>query len=43
MIYHTRAILTRGMYTLYPLFEDNLCTVTFGLLYGYWLVFKSGF
>jgi hypothetical protein len=33
-IYRTRAIITRGLYTYYPLFEVNLCTVTFGLMYG---------
>ena len=32
--YRTRAILTRGLYTFYPLFEVHLCTVTFGLMYG---------
>ena len=31
-IYRTRAIITRGFYTFYSLFEDHLCTVTFGLL-----------
>ena len=29
--YRTRAILTRGLHTFYPLFEVHLCTVTFGL------------
>ena len=29
--YRTRAIITRGLYTFYPLFEVHLCTVTFGL------------
>ena len=33
-IYRTRAIITRGLYTFYPLFEVHLCTVTFGLMYG---------
>ena len=28
-----RAIITRGLYTFYPLFEVHLCTVTFGLMY----------
>jgi hypothetical protein len=28
--YRTRAIITRGLYTFYPLFEVHLCTVTFG-------------
>ena len=32
--YRTRAIITRGLYTFYPLFEAHLCTVTFGLKYG---------
>ena len=32
--YRTRAIITRGLYTFYPLFEVHLCTVTFGLKYG---------
>ena len=32
--YRTRAIITQGLYTFYPLFEVNLCTVTFGLKYG---------
>ena len=32
--YHTRAIITRGLYTFYPFFEVHLCTVTFGLMYG---------
>ena len=26
--YRTRAIITRGLYTFYPLFEVHLCTVT---------------
>ena len=33
-MYRTRAIITRGLYTFYPLFEVHLCTVTFGLMYG---------
>ena len=33
-IYRTRAIITRGLYTFYPLFEVHLCTLTFGLMYG---------
>ena len=32
--YRTRAIISRGLYTFYPLFEVHLCTVTFGLMYG---------
>ena len=32
--YRTRAIVTRGLYNFYPLFEVHLCTVTFGLMYG---------
>ena len=32
--YRTRAIITRGLYTFYPLFKVDLCTVTFGLMYG---------
>ena len=32
--YRTRAIITRSLYTFYPLFEVHLCTVTFGLMYG---------
>jgi hypothetical protein len=34
--YRTRAILTRALYTFYPLFEVRLCTVTFDLMYGYY-------
>ena len=34
LIYRTRAIITRGLYTFYPLFEVHLFTVTFGLMYG---------
>ena len=30
----TRSIITRGLYTFYPLFEVNVCTVTFGHMYG---------
>ena len=33
-IYRTRAIITRGLYSFYPLFEVHLCTVTFDLMYG---------
>ena len=33
-MYRTRAIISRGLYTFYPLFEVHLCTVTFGLMYG---------
>ena len=29
----TRAIITRCLYTFYPLFEVHLFTVTFGLMY----------
>ena len=36
MTYHPRAIITRGLYTFYPFFEAHLCTVTFGLMYGYY-------
>ena len=32
--YCTRAIITRSLYTFYPLFEAPLCMVTFGLTYG---------
>ena len=32
-IYRTRAIITHGLYTFYPL-EVHLFTVTFGLMYG---------
>ena len=32
--YRTHAIITRGLYTFYPLFEVHLCTVTFWLMYG---------
>ena len=32
--YRTRAIITRGLYTFYPLFEVHLRTVTFDLMYG---------
>ena len=36
--YSTRAIITCGLYTFYPLFEVHLCTVTFlGLMYGQYL------
>jgi hypothetical protein len=34
--YHTHTIITRGLYTFYPLFEVHLCTVTFGLMYGWY-------
>ena len=34
VVYRTRAIITHGLYTFYPLFEVHLCTVTFGLMYG---------
>ena len=34
LIYRTRAIITRSLYTFYPLFEVHLCTVTVGLMYG---------
>ena len=34
LYYRTHAIITRGLYTFYPLFEVHLCTVTFGLMYG---------
>ena len=34
LTYRTRAIITRGLFTFYPLFEVHLCTVTFGLMYG---------
>ena len=34
--YRTHAIITRGLYTFYPLFEVHLCTVTFGLMFGYY-------
>ena len=33
LVYHTRTIITRGLYTFYPLFEVHFCTVTFGLMY----------
>ena len=33
-MYCTRAIITHGLYTFYPLFEVHLCTVTIGLMYG---------
>ena len=32
--YHTRAIISRGLYTFYPISKEQLCTVTFGLMYG---------
>ena len=35
-MYRTRAIITSGLYTFYPLFEIHLCTVTFGLVYGWY-------
>ena len=31
--YRTRAIITRGLYTFYPLFEVHFCTLPFGLMY----------
>ena len=34
LAYRTRANISRGLYTFYPLFEVHLCTVTFGLMYG---------
>ena len=36
LMYRTRAIITRGLYNFYPLFEVYLCTVTIGLMYGYY-------
>ena len=33
-IYRTRAIISRGLYTFYPISKDHLCTMTFGLMYG---------
>ena len=33
-IYHTRAIISRGLYIFYPISKDHLCTVIFGLIYG---------
>ena len=33
-MYRTRAIITRGLYIFYPLFEVHLCTMTFRLMYG---------
>ena len=33
-MYRTRAIVTRGLYAFYPLFEVHLFTVTFGRMYG---------
>ena len=35
LVYRRCTIITRGSYTFYPLFEVHLCTVTFGLVYGY--------
>ena len=36
-IYRMCSIITRALYkTFYPLFEVHLCTVTFGLMYGYY-------
>ena len=32
--YRARAIISRGLYTFYPISKDHLCTVTFGLMYG---------
>jgi hypothetical protein len=32
--HHTRAIISRGLYTFYPISKDHLCTVNFGLMYG---------
>ena len=34
--YRTCPIITRGLYTFYPLFEVHLCTVTFGFMYGWY-------
>ena len=34
VIYQKRPIISRDLYTFYPLFEVHLCTVTFGLMYG---------
>ena len=33
-MYRTRAIITCSLYTFYPPFQVNLCTVVFGLMYG---------
>ena len=32
--HRTCAIITRGLYTFYPLFEVHLCSMTFGFMYG---------
>ena len=34
IVYLTRAITNRGLYTFSHFFEVHLCTVTFGLIYG---------
>ena len=45
--YRTRAIITRGLYIFYPIFEDHFFVfkeVFFTKFFPYvWLVFKSGF
>ena len=43
LYYRTRAIITRGLYTFYPLFEVHLCTVTLCMVsIQEWFLIKSG-
>ena len=41
LVYRRCTIITRGSYTFYPLFEDHLCIVTFGLIYDKFLKGKK--
>ena len=47
VIYRTCAIITRGLYTFYPIFEGLKCFFTGAFFVKFWtyvwLVFKSGF
>ena len=36
-----RAIITHDLYTFYPLLEVHICSVTFGLMYGYYSIVVS--
>ena len=46
--YHRRAIISRGLYIFYSIFEDHFFVFkedfpeNSSLMYGYWLIFKSG-
>ena len=38
--YRTRAIITRGLYIFYPLFEVHLCTVTWLIFFFIYIFYK---